>query len=172
MDAGFERSKRLINDAVIRDVLVGKCGYALREISLFGLGQGGMLALLAARELDLSTASGAAATATAGSGRGNSTLGGIISIGAPFPLSSAGNSKQGSKNRTPVLLVAGRDSPVVSDGAVRRTQAEFEFVEVHRYARRGDGMPRSREEMGPVMGFLARILRSWAGVPGGSVEVS
>ncbi|PLB35777.1 uncharacterized protein BDW47DRAFT_109789 [Aspergillus candidus] len=171
MDAGFERSKRLINDTIIRDTLVGKCGYALREISLFGLGQGGMLALLAARELDLPSAS--AGGSSGGGGRsGNSTLGGIISIGAPFPLSSAGNSKQGSKNRTPVLLVAGRDSPAVSDGAVRRTQAEFEFVEVHRYARRGDGMPRSREEMGPVMGFLARILRSWAGVPAGSVEVS
>ena len=183
MDAGFARSKRLINDTIIRDTLIAKCGYAPREISLFGIGQGGMLALLAGRELELDVHTPASSTTTvntggggssSGSGSGNGAsccLGGIISVGAPFPLSEAGK-KQGPKNRTPVLLVAGRDSPAVTDGAVRRTQAEFEFVEVHRYARRGDGMPRSRDEMVPVMRFFARILRSWAGVPGGSVEIS
>jgi hypothetical protein len=60
----------------------------------------------------------------------------------------------------------------VSDGAVRRTEQVFEFVDVARYARKGDGMPKSRDEMMPVMRFLARRLRSWQGVPEGSVEIS
>ncbi|RMJ22276.1 phospholipase Carboxylesterase, partial [Aspergillus sp. HF37] len=74
--------------------------------------------------------------------------------------------------RAPILLVAGRDSPVVSDGTVRRTEGAFEFVEVARYQRKGDGMPRSREEMMPLMRFFARRLLSRQGVPEGSVEVT
>ncbi|RJE19592.1 phospholipase Carboxylesterase, partial [Aspergillus sclerotialis] len=75
-------------------------------------------------------------------------------------------------NRTPVLLVAGRDSVVVSDGAVRRTESVFEFVETVRYQRKGDGMPRSRDEMMPIMRFFARRLLSRQGVPEGAVEVT
>ncbi|KAE8348555.1 Alpha/Beta hydrolase protein [Aspergillus coremiiformis] len=147
MDAGFARATRMLVE-VVRGVLVGKCGYALQEIVVLGFGQGGMLGVVLGREL---------------------ALGGVVSIGAPYPLSGG---VVGVKSRTPVLLVAGRDSGVVGDGAVRRTEGVFEVVEVARYARRGDGMPRSREEMLPVMGFLARRLRSWRGVPEGFVEVS
>lgn len=128
---------------------------------LLGFGQGGMAALAVARELGLK-----------GGGENadeSGALSGIISIGAPYPLSG---SRAGEKNRSPVLLVAGRDSIAVSDEAVRRTKQVFEFVEVSRYARRGDGMPASREEMLPVMQFFARRLRSRQGVPEGSVEIS
>ncbi|PLB45947.1 hypothetical protein P170DRAFT_458155 [Aspergillus steynii IBT 23096] len=137
MDAGFARATKTLVHEVVRDTLVSKCGYALREILILGFGQGGMLGLLGAREL---------AGELAGS--------------------------VGEKNRTPVLVVAGRESVAVSEGAVRRTQGVFEFVEVRRYARRDDGMPRNREEMMPVMQFFARRLRSWKGVPEGSVEIT
>ncbi|OQE40228.1 hypothetical protein PENCOP_c006G04938 [Penicillium coprophilum] len=119
MDAGLTRSTKKLVSEVVRGTLVQKCGYALREIMVLGFGQGGMAALAIARELGL---------------RGNSNLGsgevgtlsGVISIGAPYPLSG---SRVGDKNRTPVLLVAGRDSVAVSDEAVRRTKQVFEFVE-------------------------------------------
>lgn len=158
MDAGFTRSTALLANEVIRQTLVQKCGYQLREIMILGFGQGGMAGLAAAREV------GSAVT----DGKASGALAGVISIGAPYALSGA---RSGTKNRTPVLLVAGRDSEVVSDGAVRRTKEVFEFVEVSRYARRGDGMPSSRDEMLPVMQFFARRLRSRQGVPEGSVEI-
>ncbi|KAJ5416732.1 uncharacterized protein N7487_000282 [Penicillium crustosum] len=162
MDAGLTRSTRILVSDVVRGTLVQKCGYALREIMVLGFGQGGMAALAIARELGLK-----------GSGNTDSgevgALSGVISIGAPYPLSG---SRVGDKNRSPVLLVAGRDSVAVSDEAVRRTKQVFEFVEVSRYARKGDGMPSNREEMLPVMQFFARRLRSRQGVPEGSVEIS
>lgn len=164
MDAGMTRSTTTLVDEVVRGVLVRKCGYALREIMILGLGQGGMAGLVAARELGRASTS-----ANEGAvGEESGTLAGVISIGAPYPLSGE---RSGAKSRTPVLLVAGRDSVVVSDGAVRRTKEVFEFVEVSRYARKGDGMPSNQDEMLPVMQFFARRLRSRQGVPEGSIEI-
>jgi predicted esterase len=154
MDAGLTRSTAVLVNDVVRNTLVNKCGYLLREIMIFGFGQGGMAALTTAREL--------------GQGANGGPLSGVISVGAPYPLSGQ---RSGAKNRTPVLLVAGRDSLVVSDAAVRRTKEVFEFVELSRYPRRGDGMPTNRTEMMPVMQFFARRLRSRQGVPEGSVEL-
>ncbi|KAJ5146370.1 Phospholipase/carboxylesterase/thioesterase [Penicillium bovifimosum] len=157
MDAGLTRSTKILTE-LVRSTLVRKCGYALREIMALGFGQGGMAALALARELGLKD-----------SGEEVGALSGVISIGAPYALSG---SRAGEKSRSPVLLVSGRDSTVVSDEAVRRTKQVFEFVEVSRYARKGDGMPSSREEMLPVMQFFARRLRSRQGVPEGSIEIS
>lgn len=167
MDAGFGRAGKTIVQDVVRGVLVGKCGYSLREMLVFGFGQGGMVGLNVARELGVSSSGSDQKT--------SGELSGVISIGAPYPLSAssmAGNTTSSGKNRTPVLLVAGRDSSAVTDGAVQRTKQVFEFVEVHRYARKGDGMPRNRDEMLPVMQFFARRLRSMKGVPEGSVEIT
>ena len=157
MDAGLVRATRILGEDVVRDTLVRKCGYALREIMILGYGQGGMTGLAVARELGLKN-----------SGQESGPLSGVISIGAPYPLSG---SRAGDKNRSPVLLVSGRDSVAVSDEAVRRTKQVFEFVELSRYARKGDSMPSSRDEMLPVMQFFARRLRSRQGVPEGSVEI-
>ncbi|PYH98647.1 alpha/beta-hydrolase [Aspergillus ellipticus CBS 707.79] len=162
MDAGFTRSSRVLVQEVILDTLVKKCGYRVRDICVFGLGQGGMAGLEAARGLRK---------------MGEEALGGVVSVGGAVALglpSGGSTAAAGSgKSRTPVLVVGGReDSSAVNEAGVRRTKEWFEFVEVHRYARRGDGMPRSREEMFPVMAFLARRLRSWKGVPEGSVEIS
>ncbi|KAJ5562935.1 hypothetical protein N7461_001696 [Penicillium sp. DV-2018c] len=159
MDAGLTRSTKLLTD-LVRNTLVRKCGYALREVMALGFGQGGMAALALARELGLKKSDDEEEVVGA--------LSGVISIGAPYALSG---SRSGERNRSPVLLVSGRDSTVVSDEAVRRTKQVFEFVEVSRYARKGDGMPRCREEMLPVMQFFARRLRSRQGVPEGSIEI-
>ena len=162
MDGGFTRATRVLLHEVILAVLVRKCGYALSEILVFGFGQGGMVGLCLAREVSLSSS---------GPPDGAGDLSGVVSIGAPYPLSAR---TSGRKSRTPVLLVGGRDdgSSAVSDSALRRTKEVFEFVEMQRYHRRGDGMPRNRDEMLPVMRFLATRLRSWRGVPPGSVEIT
>lgn len=158
MDAGLVRATRILVEDVVRDTLIRKCGYSLREIMILGFGQGGMVGLVTARELGIRN-----------NEQQSGSLSGVISIGAPYPLSG---SRVGPTNRSPVLLVSGRDSVVVSDEAVRRTKQVFEFVEVSRYARKGDSMPSSRDEMLPVMQFFARRLRSRQGVPEGSMEIS
>lgn len=43
-DGGFKASTCMLS-AMIKDVLLDKCGYAYRDVVLFGLGQGGMAAL-------------------------------------------------------------------------------------------------------------------------------
>ncbi|KAL4952531.1 Alpha/Beta hydrolase protein [Aspergillus filifer] len=169
MDAGFAKSTKLLLDKVIRDVLVGKCGYKTREIMILGFGQGGMLGLVLAEELSSSASSSSSSSEDSGE------MAGVISIGAPYPLSLASKTKsqdKKSKNRTPIIILSGRDSEVVTDSAIKRTKDVFEFVETHEYKRRGDTMPRSREEMMPIMRFFGRRLRSWQGVPEGAVEVS
>ncbi|KAL2220150.1 Phospholipase/Carboxylesterase superfamily [Thermoascus aurantiacus ATCC 26904] len=170
MDAGFARATRVIVDEVVRGVLVRKCGYRLREVLVLGFGQGGMVGLVAARELGkVPRVSDAEEEGKGDKKEEAGELAGVISIGAPYPHSG---SVTGPKNRTPVLLLAGRDSAAVTDSAVQRTRNVFEFVEIHRWARKGDGMPRNREEMMPVMQFFARRLRSMQGVPEGAVEIT
>lgn len=173
MDSGFGRATRLIVEDVVRGVLVRKCGYRLREVLVLGFGQGGMVGLVAARELGkVPRVSSAEEEGERGEERKKEDAGelaGVISIGAPYPLSG---STTGPKNRTPVLLVASRDSAAVTDSAIQRTRNGFEFVELHRWVRKGDGMPRSREEMMPVMQFFARRLRSRQGVPEDAVEIT
>ncbi|GCB17403.1 uncharacterized hydrolase C9G1.08c [Aspergillus awamori] len=168
MDAGFSRSTKTIIQEVIVDTLLKKCGYRGRDIIVFGIGQGGMVGLEVARHFkDLSE----------GVKDGDRELGGMVSIGAPVGLSGKAPASGTGKSRTPVLVVAGKEdggerSTAVSAAGVRRTKEWFEFVEVSRYKRRGDGMPRNADEMRPVMEFLARRLRSYKGVPEGSIELS
>ncbi|RDK39432.1 lysophospholipase/carboxylesterase family protein [Aspergillus phoenicis ATCC 13157] len=168
MDVGFSRSTKTIIQEVIVDTLLKKCGYRGRDIIVFGIGQGGMVGLEVARHFkDFSE----------GVKDGDRELGGVVSIGAPVGLSGKAPASGTGKSRTPVLVVAGKEdggerSTAVSAAGVRRTKEWFEFVEVSRYKRRGDGMPRNADEMRPVMEFLARRLRSYKGVPEGSIELS
>lgn len=149
MDAGFEKAVGVLKKDIIEDGLIGNCGYKAREILFFGFGQGAMAAL---------------ATAVATS---EQDFGGIISIGGPLPGSSTG----GKGVKTPVLVLGGSSRTMITRSSLDRLKACFESVEYHKWDRGEDGMPRSREEMLPVMRFLARRLRSWQGVPEGSVEV-
>ncbi|KAH6665692.1 Alpha/Beta hydrolase protein [Halenospora varia] len=147
LDTGFSTSTRVLTE-VIKDVLITKCGYPPRNILLYGYGQGGMAALSLASSLNLE-------------------LGGIVSIGGTLP-SSSGTSQ---KFKTPVLVCGGSRSKQVTRGSVDRLKGAFENVEYVKWEKSEDSMPRSREEMLPVMKFFARRLRSRAGVPEGAVEV-
>lgn len=151
-DTGFTKSTRLIKEKIIKDVLIGQCGYRAREIMLFGYGQGGMAALAAAASL-----------AT------QEELGGVISIGGPLPLSVS--TVMPGKLKTPVLILGGSSNSLVTSSAVARLKDVFENVEYKPWKKSGDGMPTNRDEMLPIMQFFARRLRSRRGVPEGSVEV-
>lgn len=152
-DTGFKASTRLVLDDVIRKALVDKCGYRLREVVLFGFGQGGMVALNVA------------------AGLGKEELGGVVSIGGILP-SQAPLPPIGQKHKTPVIVCKGGRNSAVTSGAVQRLKDFFDFVEVKEWKKNGDGMPSSRDEMLPIMQFFARRLRSVRGVPKGSVELT
>ncbi len=150
-DTGFAKTVRLVKEKVIREGLMGKCGYKAREIMLFGYGQGGMAALAVA------------------AGMAEEELGGVVSVGGPLPLSIS--SVSAVKVKTPVLVLGGSAKSLVTLSAVARLRSAFETVEYKQWEKAGDGMPTNREEMLPIMQFFARRLRSRRGVPEGSVEL-
>ncbi|KAE9976325.1 hypothetical protein EG328_002666 [Venturia inaequalis] len=152
-DSGFKKALDLVLETVVRSILVKKCGYKGREIILFGFGQGGMLALSLAKEM------------------GIDELGGVISIGGALPASTAPKT-QGKRSKTPIIVCKASNNSAVKDKDVQRLRDSFEFLELKEWKKNGDGMPASREEMLPIMQFLARRLRSVRGVPSGSVELS
>ena len=151
IDTGFAPTVSRIVDHVLREALLKKCGFKEREIILFGFGQGGMVALQVAKEM------------------GGIEMGGVVSIGGV--LSAEVTTPDGEKAKTPVLICGGSSQSLVTKGGLSRLREVFVEITYHRWVREGDGMPRNREEMLPVMRFLARRLRSRAGVPEGSVEL-
>lgn len=153
VDTGFRVSTRLLLDVVIREGLIGKCGYKAREILIFGFAQGGMVGLQAAAEF------------------GDDELGGIISIGGFLSLSVPLKAFE-KKCKTPVLVCKASRGSAVTDSAVAKLKDVFEYAEIKEWKRIGDGMPSNREEMLPIMQFFARRLRSTRGVPTGSVELT
>jgi len=127
--------------------------YQPREIIFFGFGQGGMTALTTAASFD-------------------TELGGIVSIGGPLPSSIPSSSTPSSKNRTPVLILGGSSRTLITSDAISKLGAKFQFVDYKKWPNKvGDGMPRNRDEMLPIMQFFSRRLRSRAGVPEGSIEI-
>jgi len=93
----------------------------------------------------------------------------VISIGAGL----AGETPAAlvNKCKTPVHISAGSRDSVVTPSSEDKLKHVFETVEVARYRRPGDTMPRDRDEMRPIMQFFSRRLRSTKGVPSGAVEV-
>ncbi|KAI9669005.1 MAG: hypothetical protein M1817_005162 [Caeruleum heppii] len=149
-DAGFTKTTNIIANEVLQDVLISQCGYRARFIFFLGFGQGGMTAL---------------SVATARSDE----LGGVISIGGPLPSAVSDRSK--GRSRTPVLVLGGSSVTCITASTLAKVKEVFLDVEYKKWSRSGDAMPRTREEMLPVMKFLARRLCSRRGVPEGSIEV-
>ena len=148
LDAGFESSVKAIKGMVVEEVLIGKCGYTPRNILFYGFGQGGMAAFfIAACDLE---------------------FGGVVSVGGR--LSSSALSATGLF-KTPVLLCGGSRSTEITRSAVDNLKNKFTHAEYVRWEKSDDSMPRSRDEMLPIMKFFARRLKSRAGVPEGAVEV-
>jgi predicted esterase len=150
LDAGFESARKKLLEEVIQNSLIAKCGYPPRNILLLGFGQGGMAALSAISSSALE-------------------FGGLISIGGRLPSSALTSSM--TKSKTPILVLGGSKSTQVTRSSVDGLKTRFTEVEYVKWAKTEDSMPKSRDEMLPIMKFFARRLRSRAGVPDGAVEV-
>jgi predicted esterase len=149
LDVGFQKIEKIILEDVVKGALMQKCRFLARNILFLGFGQGGMVALhIASSASDLE-------------------FGGVVSIGGRLP----GNGKEGLKSKTPVLVLGGSKSTQVTRSAVDGLKRRFEDVEYVKWEKGDDSMPRSREEMLPIMKFFARRLRSRAGVPEEAMEI-
>lgn len=154
-DSPVIKASGIVADA-ISEVLMKKHNFTRSQIHLFGYCQGGSVALAVALN-DTVLALG--------------PLGSIVSIGGVLPISSSHVTK--TRSRTPVLLLGGsRGELAKSDQSpVKRLKSLFELVEYHQWKKADDSMPKSREEVFPMMQFLARVLRSRRGVPNDATEV-
>ena len=148
-DPGFTRAVKIIQQDIIVEGLIRKCGYKPGEIMLLGFGQGAMAALATAASMV-------------------EQLGGIVSIGGPLPSSNTST----RAIKTPVLVLGGSSSTLITRTALDKLRATFQNVEYQKWDRPGDGMPHNKDEMLPIMRFFARRLRSRAGVPDGSLEAA
>ncbi|TEA22227.1 putative hydrolase [Colletotrichum sidae] len=151
-DPGFAKSSTLITERLIREIIVGKCGWELSDIILFGFGQGGSLALGLASQLRLGPK---VVDVTEGRGKPeDGTLKGVLSIGGPLPHSMVSTVSTRNKSKTKACLVQ------LDDDAFDAVKEEFLDVRVVRWKRKDVAMPRDREEMFPIMKFLAECLKS------------
>jgi predicted esterase len=122
--------------SIIRDVLVLKCLFPLRNILLFGYGQGGTVALAVAaewREIE---------------------LGGIMSIAGPMPSAIQAD---GKKIKTPALVIGGSLGNITAQ-AEQHIRDLFLHVEVVLKTGFGNFLPK-KDEMGRVDAFFAHRLR-------------
>ena len=134
-DPGFGGAK----DGVGRVLSVLRAaGWTEEDVLLFGFGQGGSLALGLAR---------------------GEKFKGAVSVGGGLPGSMVVRGGSGEKGKTPVMVCHGRGSEAVGEEAVERLREEFEDVRDVEWKRGDDGMPRSREEVVPMMEFFGERLR-------------
>lgn len=163
-DPGFSNAERLVLGKLVRETLVGRCGWDTRDVLLFGFGQGGSLALGLASQLrggnhgnervvDVTEGDPSAATAE------EVAFKGVVSIGGPLPRSMVPTVSARQKARTPALLCHGMASELLDEEAVESVKEEFADVREVRWKKSDDGMPKNREEMLPIMQFFAERLR-------------
>lgn len=151
-DTGFDESTHLIKEEIIEAALIQRCGYKPRNVLFFGYGQGGMAAVAAALSM-------------------KTELGGIVSIGGPPPSSIPVAANIQVKNQTPIIVLGGSSSTLITQSVLTSLKEAFRHVEYVRWSKPGDSMPRDRDEMLPIMKFFARRLQSRSGVPKDAVEV-
>lgn len=148
-DTGFAKVVDVVENDLIRKGLLEHCGYQPRDLLIFGFGQGGMAAIAVAASL-------------------LEELGGLVSVGGPAPASMIARSE---KSKTPITVLGGSSKTLVTQSAIDTLKSQFHTVNYHRWSMVGDGMPKAREEMLPIMRFFARRLQSYKGVPKGSIEI-
>ncbi|OHE96765.1 phospholipase/Carboxylesterase superfamily protein [Colletotrichum orchidophilum] len=164
-DPGFSKSSTLVVDRLIHETLVARCGWELSDIILFGFGQGGSLALGIASQLRLgqkvvdvtdvpSPAASASKPKRSDGHFDENTLKGVLSIGGPLPHSMVPTVSTRGKCKTKACLVQ------LDNDAFDAVKEEFLDVRLVKWKRKDAAMPRDREEMFPLMKFLAECLKS------------
>jgi len=155
MESEFTKTHNLLK-RVVDDVLIGNCGWKRRAVFFFGFGQGGLVALDVASRLSAKEA--------------DSEFGGVVSIGGPLPTSAPSPAQ---KAKTPVILLGAEKNSAINESAEARARNVFDSVQVvHWKGRKQDGIMKTPDEVRPIMEFFARRLRSRAGIPAGTVELS
>lgn len=143
-DPGFEGAAELVAGRLVRDTLVGRCGWSPADVLLFGFGQGGSFAL-----------------ALASLARDVVAFKGVISVGGPLLPSAVPSTRSArEKAATPVLVCHGSASEAVDEEAVDVLRREFSDVRVVPWSKADDSMPRNREEMLALMQFIAERLKT------------
>ncbi|TLD23982.1 hypothetical protein PspLS_06623 [Pyricularia sp. CBS 133598] len=160
-DPGFDKARRVLLEKLVGDVIVGRCGWDVADVLLFGFGQGGSLALGLASSVRMGPEVVDVSEGDGGSSRPGkgSAFKGVISVGGPLPQSMVPTVSNRPKASTPVLLCRGRASEDLDDDAVEVVKKEFDNVEVATWKKSQDGMPESRDEILPIMKFFADRLR-------------
>lgn len=152
-DVGYEKAKGLVMDTLVKEVLLEKCGWEYSDIMLFGFGQGGSLALGLSSSLRTLPRISLPHSQTSIP----PTFKGVVSVGGPLPYSMIPTVSSREKSKTKVCVVQLGEDKV--DGVKR----EFDDVRVVNWKRPDLDMPKNREEMFPIMKFLADRLNSgWA----------
>lgn len=152
-DPGFDKASRLVMEKLVKGTLIDKCGWEMNDILFFGFGQGGSLALgLASRlrtiERIVDISDGDDATKQ----KLGKTCKGVVSIGGPLPSSMVPSLSSREKSSTPVLVCQ------LDEDEADAVKREFKEVRVVNWRRKEVAMPRDREEMFPILKFLADQL--------------
>ncbi|KAK4669445.1 uncharacterized protein QC763_203100 [Podospora pseudopauciseta] len=158
-DPGFQKAREALWE-LIGGVIVGRLGWGWGDVILFGYGQGGSVALGLGSELRRGQEK-RVVDVSEGDGEGEKReLKGIVSVGGALPVSMIPTVGGRGKVTTPTLVLCGEGGEVIDDDAEEKLKEEFEDLRVVRWkGRRDDGMPRSREEVLPLMEFFAERLK-------------
>lgn len=143
-DPGFVKAREKVLDVLVKECLIEKFGWETEDIILFGFGQGGSLALGLSSTLANPRVEDASSK--------NRLFKGAVSIGGKLPPSMVSSLSGRKKARTRALLVQTEDEDAEYAGR------EFETVRRVNWKRGGVDMPKNREEMYPIMAFLAEVL--------------
>lgn len=143
-DPGFSKARQEVLDVLVKDCLIDKFDWEAEDIILFGFGQGG--------SLGLGLASTLANPRVEEERAANRAFKGVVSVGGPLPPSMVSTLSGRRKAATRALLVQAEDEDAEYVGK------EFASVQRVKWKRGGVDMPKNREEMYPIMKFLADVL--------------
>lgn len=158
-DGGFTRAIGLLEEIIT--VLANRCGFKERDLWFLGFGQGAMALLGFVAKIERERSAG------------RDEFGGVVAIGAGLPKATLSwiPAMVSDKLKTPVLLCGGSNETQVTRTVITCLKDRFVNFRYVKWEKHGDGMPRNREEMLPIMEFFARRMRSRAGVPNDAVEL-
>ncbi|RKF80418.1 putative hydrolase C9G1.08c [Golovinomyces cichoracearum] len=157
-DGGFSRAISSLEEIVLN--LQHRCGFEERDILILGFGQGASVGLgfIAKMEREEKPVSG---------------FGGIVAIGGGLPKETLYwiPDTPSAKLKTPLLICGGNSKTNVTQEVISTLKARFADMRYVKWEKKGDEMPKNRQEMLPIMEFFARRIRSRAGVPHDAVEI-